>query len=205
MSAIDSVRGAYENLNDREKKLVTTLATVLVCVVVFLPLWLATSAISEVEEENAAIRAVLRDISRSSAELAEREAAREAAARRYDTKAPPLGSFLEAKARDAGYERPLEVTDQPEKVAGGFTRRHVRANLPGVGLRSAIDMLVEVENSPYPVAIERLSIEHFQAGDRYNVEVGLFAFDRESSGGDDDDDRGGTGRRPSGRAGPPSP
>src|SRR5690606_25850904 len=121
-------------LNDRERKLVTVLGVVLVALFVFLPVWLLTSSIGDVQEENEQIRQALRDISRHGGQLAEWEQERAAAERRYETPAPPLGSFLEAKAREAGYDRPLEVTDQPEKVSGGFTRRNTRVSLPGVGL-----------------------------------------------------------------------
>lgn len=207
LGVFDSVRSALDNLNDRERKLVGLLGAVAAAMIVFLPLWFTASAISDVEDENGEIRGVLRDITLARAELSERRAQREAAERRYDAPAPPLGSFLEAKAQEAGYDRPLEVTDQPEKVANGFTRRHVRASLPGVGLRMVIDMMTEVENSPFPVAIERLQIEHFQAGDRYNVEVGVIAFDRNArrGRGDADDDDSAMMRRRGNKAGPPAP
>jgi hypothetical protein len=207
LGIFDSARSAFDNLNARERKLVGLLGAIAATMIIFLPLFMIASAISDIEDENTEIRSVLRDISRAETEIAALRAEREAAERRYDTPAPPLGSFLEAKSRGAGYDRPLEVTDQPERVAGGYTRRHVRASLPGVGLRTAIDMLAEMKNSPYPVAVELLQIEHFQAGDRYNVEVGVIAFDRATqrrSGDDDDDDASSMSAREN-RAGPPAP
>lgn len=206
LGVFDSVRSAFDNLNARERKLVGLLGAIAGAVIVFLPLFMIASAISDIEDENTEIRSVLRDIARAETQLAALRAEREAAERRYDTPAPPLGSFLEAKSREAGYDRPLEVTEQPERVEGGYTRRHVRASLPGVGLRTAVDMLTEVRNSPYPVAVELLQIEHFQAGDRYNVEVGVIAFDRASRGRSSDDDDDEPSMSPRGnRAGPPAP
>ncbi len=207
LSIFDSLRSAFDNLNDRERKLVGVLGAVLGALLVFLPIFLSASAIADVEDENAEIREILRSISNNRAEIAEQRAQREAAERRYDNPAPPLGSFLEAKAREAGYDRPLEVTDQPERVANGFTRRHVRADLPGVDLRTVVNMMTEIENSPYPVAIELVQIEHFQAGDRYNVEVGVIAFDKErrGRGDDDDDDDDSAMMRRGNKAGPPAP
>lgn len=203
MALLDGARAAYENLNERERKLVALLGAVSVALVVFLPVWLLTSSISDIRAENEAIREALRDIAQHGSELAEWEQQRAAAERRYDTKAPPLGSFLEAKAREAGYDRPLEVTDQPERVEGDFTRRNTRASLPGVGLREAIEMMTAVKNSAYPVAIERLHIEHYQAGDRYNVQLGVITFDRnEPRGGGDEEER---PARRSKRPGPPAP
>jgi len=201
---LDGARAAFENLNERERKLVLALGAVVVVLVVFLPIWLLTSSIGDISRENEEIRETLREISRQGGELAEREAERAAAEARYDNPAPPLGSFLEAKAREAGYDRPLEVTDQPEKVSGGFTRRNTRVSLPGVDLRTAIDMMTEVENGRYPVAIDQLRIEHYQTGDRYNVQMGVIAFDRNDRGGGDDGEQAPTKRR-GGRPGPPAP
>lgn len=199
-------RAAFENLNDRERKLVTLLGGVLAVLIVFLPVWLLTSSIGAIEEENEQIRGALRDISDHGTQLAARDEQRQAAERRYDNPAPPLGSFLEAKAREAGYDRPLEVTDQPEKVEGEFTRRNTRASLPGVDLRTAIGVMTAVKNSPYPVAIEKLQLEHYQAGDRYNVQLGVVAFDRNGGrrGGDSEGNAAPTKRR-GGRPGPPPP
>lgn len=206
LRALDGARAAFENLNERERKLVLVLGIVLVVLVVFLPLYLLTSSVSDIEEENEQIREALREISQHGGELAEWDAQRQAAERRYRNPAPPLGSFLEAKAREAGYDRPLEVTDQPEKVEGGFTRRNTRASLPNVDLRTAIDMMTAIENSPYPVAIERLHVEHFQTGDRYNIQLGVVAFDKERPAGaaaaEDEEE---TERRPGSPPGPPPP
>lgn len=199
-------RAAFENLNDRERKLVTLLGGVLAVLIVFLPVWLLTSSIGAIEDENEQIRGALRDISDHGAQLAARDEQRQAAERRYDNPAPPLGSFLEAKAREAGYDRPLEVTDQPEKVEGAFTRRNTRASLPGVDLRTAVGVMTAIKNSPYPVAIEKLQLEHYQAGDRYNVQLGVVAFDRNDGrrGGDSEGNAAPTKRR-GGRPGPPPP
>jgi hypothetical protein len=84
-------------------------------------------------------------------------------------------------------------------------RRHVRAELPGVGLKTAIDMITAVENSRYPLAVESLRIEHFGTGDRYNVQLGVITFDRKAEEADEeneDEDREPPTRQ-DGRAGPP--
>jgi hypothetical protein len=210
LSPFDGLRTAFENLNDREKKLVGALGVVLGVLLVLLPVYLSSQAIGSIEDENEEIREVLRDISRARGDLAQRQAEREAAERRYDTPAPPLGSFLEAKARDSGYSNPLQVTDEPDDVGETFTRRHVRASLPGVGLGTAIHMMTEIENSPYPVAIELIQVDHTVIGqDRFNVQVGVFAFDRNqprSGRAESDDDDGGERRtKRGGMVGPPAP
>ncbi len=197
----ESARRAYENLNERERLLVTALAGVLAMLLVGVPFYLLTTSISNLEDENQEVRTVLRELGQARGRLEGREAAREASARRYRTPAPPLGSFLEAKA--GLQELTLrEVTDQPEKVVGEFRRRELRATLPNVGLRAVIRMLTDIENSPFPVSVSRLHFEHFRSGDRYNVKVGLIAYQTE---GATEDTASSTRPREGHRAGPPSP
>jgi len=197
----ESARRAYENLNERERLLVTALAGVLAVLLVGVPFYLLTSSISNLEDENQEVRTVLRELGQARGRLEGREAAREASVRRYRTPAPPLGSFLEAKA--GLQELTLrEVTDQPEKVVGEFRRRELRATLPNVGLRAVIRMLTDIENSPFPVAVSRLHFEHFRSGDRYNVKVGLIAYQTEGATADAASP---TRPRAGHRAGPPSP
>jgi hypothetical protein len=71
-----------------------------------------------------------------------------------------------------------EVTDQPEKELGEYRRRHVRVTLPNVGLAEVVRMMAAIANSPYPVAIERIHIDHFRTGNQFNVQLGVVAFDR---------------------------
>ncbi len=199
MAILDPITNWFAERNERERQLLIVMAVVAALIVLVLPLYLMGSAISDIEDENTEIAAVLREIGNSRASLAQREAESEAARSRYANPAPPLGSFVEARAGEQ--ELTLrEVTDQPEKVIGEFTRRHVRATIPNVGLRPTILMLADIENSPYPVALEKIKIEHFRAGDRYNVQLGLIAYDS------NDETEAPAGEGPGeGRAGPRRP
>ncbi|MBX3251487.1 MAG: type II secretion system protein M [Myxococcales bacterium] len=174
---LDRLRASIDGLNERERRLLAVLGVVFALIVIVLPLYLVTSSISEIEAENRAISTVLRDIGRARGTLAQRQAEREAAQARYREAAPPLGSFLEARASEQQLSL-REVTDQPEKIVGDFRRRNARATLPGVELRKAIKMLTAIENSRHPVAVERIQIEHFRGGeDSYNVQIGVIAYD----------------------------
>ncbi|MFW6067513.1 MAG: type II secretion system protein GspM [Myxococcota bacterium] len=180
--AIDNAQQAYQNLNDREQKLVAVLGAVLVGLIVLLPLFLMNSAISDLEQENRAIAEVLRDIDRARPTLRQREAERQAAMRLYDNEAPPLGSFLEKQAKEHGITV-REVNDQPEKDLGDYRRRHVRVTLPNVGLAEVVKMMASIENSGLPVALERVHVDHFRTGNRYNVQLGVMAYDRKDGAG----------------------
>jgi hypothetical protein len=205
VAALDSIRAQIATLNERERKMLTVLGVVFAAILVFLPLYLISSSISDIERENEEISDILQDIQQSRGELAQREAEREAAMARYATPAPPLGSFLEQQAGEQDL-RLREVTDQPEQVFGEFRRRAVRASMPNVELRPVIIMLREIENSRFPVAIHRLQVENYRRGDNYNVELSVLAYDRATPAAEEGEE--GDDERPSksrGRAGPPPP
>jgi type II secretory pathway component PulM len=197
---LDTLRAAWAGLNEREKRLVGLLGATLVSLVVFGIFYLSQSAVAEIEEDNARLEQALAAIGRARTRLAALSAERESAERRFSTKAPALGSFVEATARQQSITVG-EVVDQPEETIGRYTRRAVRVRLQNVALRPAIDLLAAIENSPYPVALERVLVEHYQPGDQYNVQIGVAAYDRQGN-------YGGSARTPrpppAGAAGPPA-
>ncbi len=194
----------WAGFNDREKKLVGLMLVIFAVIVVVLPMYLLGTSIASLERENDDISAIVRDIERAAPQLAEREALRRASEARYDVQAPALSSLLEAQSRDQSMTISA-VTNQPEVQEGSFRRRHVRASFPGTGLRAAVKLMSSLEASPYPIALERIHIDHFAPGeDRYNVELGVITYDRQ---GASDADAGVRPARPQpeGRAGPPTP
>ena len=203
MAGLDSIRQQLSELNERERKLLTILGAVFVAILVILPLYLISASISDIETENEAIADVLADIQDARTELAQRDAEREAAMARYRTPTPPLGSFVENEANQQEL-RLREVTDQPERVFGEFRRRAVRASMPNVELRPVIKMITSIENSRYPVAVNRLQIENYRRGNNYNVELGVLTFDRSVPEADDEANAERHSKQRD-RAGPPSP
>jgi hypothetical protein len=196
---IEALRAQWEGLTDREKTLVRVLGIVMVSMIVLLPVYLLSSAIGDLEDHNEELASVLAEIGRAEDRLAQREAEREAAEARYSQRAPELGTFLEGRSS----ERQMtiaSVTSQPEVQEGQFRRRHVRASFPGANLRQVVRLMADVESAPYPIAIERIHIDHHQEGDHYNLELGVITYDRSRA----ETPRATTAAAP-GRAGPPPP
>lgn len=178
---IAPLRPTWESFNEREKKMVSALGATLLFLLVGSVVYYATSSVSDLQTENEEIQAVLDQIGREGPRLRARAEERRLAERRYSTRAPALGGFLEATAHSNGLTL-REVTDQPDEVANGFKKRSVRLQLPGVQLRPAVDFMAAIENSVYPVAIESIEVEHFQAGtDAFNVKMGVLAYDRQGA------------------------
>ena len=169
----------WENLTARERRLLGALGAVAGLIFAFLPVYLLSSSIAELEEENAEITAALRQISGSRPQLIAQRANQLAAEARYARRAPALGSFLEAKAGEQENLSLSDVQHEPERERGGFRIRHTRARIQqDAGLRSLILFLAAIENSRYPIAIERIHVDHPSAGDSYRAQVGVLAFDR---------------------------
>ena len=182
--AIDNVRSWTNSLSDRERRLLGAMAVVFVALVVVLPMYVGISSISDIETENEEIAQVLQDIHRSEPRLRRQKAERKAVENLYNRKAPSLGGFLEERAQQYGVTG-LGITDQPKLDMGGYSRRSVRVNLPVVELRPLIEMLADIENSSYPVSIERIQMTGGRMRTGYTVKLAVNAYDRIGAGAAD--------------------
>jgi hypothetical protein len=177
--ALDNVRNWADALSDRERRLLGGMAAVFVTIVVLLPMVVAISNISDIETENAEIAQVLQDIRRSEPRLRQEKAERLDVERLYNRKAPSLGGFLEERAQQYGVTG-LGITDQPKLDIGDYSRRSVRVSLPVVELRPLIEMLADIENSSYPISIERIQMTGGRMRTGYTVKLAVNAYDREA-------------------------
>ena len=177
--ALDNVRNWADALSDRERRLLSIMAVVFAAIIVVLPMYVAISSISDIETENAEITQVLQDIRRSEPRLQQQKADRRAVERLYTRKAPSLGGFLEERAQQYGVTG-LGITDQPNLDIGAYSRRSVRVSLPVVELRPLIEMLADIENSSYPVSIERIQMTGGRMRTGYTVKLAVNAYDREA-------------------------
>ncbi len=177
--ALDNVRSWADALSGRERRLITIMAIVFTAILIVLPMYVAIASISDIETENDEIGLVLQDIRRSEPRLRQQKADRDAVEKLYGRTAPSLGGFLEERAQQYGVTG-LGITDQPNLDMGEYSRRSVRVSLPVVELRPLIEMLADIENSSYPVAIERIQMTGGRMRTGYTVKLGVNAYDRET-------------------------
>jgi type II secretory pathway component PulM len=173
----DSVRQSWDNLSERERRLLSAMGAVLAAVIMFVAVWTTTSALSEVQEERDAIRLVLADIDRSAELLAKRDAERKANEARFRNKAPALAAYVESRAKDEGIEA-RSSAEEAEKTISGYRRQAVRVSFSNVSLRPIMHLLTGIAEESSPLAVERLLIEHYAAGDSYKVDLGLASYER---------------------------
>lgn len=176
--ALDDVRRWADSLSNRERRLLGLMGVVFALLVIVVPIYAAVSAISDVESENQEIVRLLQDIHRSEPRLLQQKAERRAVQRLYSRKTPSLGGFLEERAQQYGITG-LSITDQPKLDMGGYSRRSVRVSLPMVEVRPLIEMLADIENSSYPVAIEQIQMIGGRMRTGYTVKLAINAYDRE--------------------------
>lgn len=174
---IDRLRGIWDGLNEREKGMVTVLGVIAAACLLALPLFLTARKNAEIADDNVQLRAALELIGGRRAQLVQLAEARKAASQRYARHTPPLGTFLEGKAKEQKLTI-REITDQPEKVSGNYKRRSVRASISDVGLTGLVELLDGIVRSEYPVAVDQVQIEHYQPGDSYRFKLGVLTFDR---------------------------
>ncbi len=177
--ALDNLRSWSDSLSDRERRLLGLMAVVFALLLIVLPMYAGVSSIADIETENAEIVQVLRDMERSEPRLRQQKADRKAIDDLYRRKAPTLGGFLEERAQQYGVTG-LGITDQPKLDMGDYSRRSVRVSLPVVELRPLIEMLADIENSTYPIAIERIQMTGGRMRTGYTVKLAVNAYDRES-------------------------
>ena len=176
----ESISSAWNNLSEREQRLLGILGGVFATMLAALVVFLSASALEEIEAERDDLRSVLMEIEAARALLDQRAQKQREANARYRREAPALGSYMEEKAKEEGMEA-RKIVDQPEQQMGIYRRRHVRLNFSNIGLRPLMRMLSEVLQPSMPIAIEQLEIQHrYGGGDTYNVNLGVVAFDRES-------------------------
>lgn len=179
-NTLNKLRFTWENFTEREKWISASLGVILVVFLFTFPLFLMIRTNATLQEDNQALQRLLENIvsQRDRLELATRE--KRLADRRYEQKTPPLGGFLETLAKDQGLTI-HEVTDQPEKAFGKFVRRSVQISISNIALTPLINLLSAIETSRYPVAIDQIQVDHYRAGDSYNIRLGVVTYDKEGA------------------------
>ena len=111
-SLLDRMRGSWDALNERERRLFAGLGALFLAFMLGFPLFLTMRQNAEYEEHNAQLRSVLQLLSDERPKLQQLAEARRSSSARYLNKTPPLGSYLEGEASKHGLTI-SQVTDQP--------------------------------------------------------------------------------------------
>ncbi len=175
-----SLRERFEQLEERERKLLMIFLGVLSTMVVFLlPLALAMSVGAQ-EDDNERIRDIIRQIEDERATLNRRQADIQRVERRYMRPAPALAGFLAQIADQVGVEIP-ETQDRSTVPHGKtFKERVTKIRLRKVGMLQLSNFMDKIESSGYAVSISKLNIrKRGTKADEFDAEMEISAFDQE--------------------------
>lgn len=174
-----TLRERFDKLEPRERKLLTVLLGMFgVIAFLLIPVGIF-SLVSGKRTENDEVRELINEIHSARAQVSERKARHDALIARYAKPAPPLGGFIEEKAKEAGLPSP-ESQDRPEIPHGKrYTERLTVVKMHKVGMLGVAKTLEKIETSGHPVSVTRLNIKpRANEPDSYEVELGVSAYDR---------------------------
>lgn len=175
-----SLKERFEQLEEREKKLLLLLSGIFSVMFVILGPLLMQMSIWEKEERNQAYREMIELIAdeRSVLERQRTETSRIDA--RYARKAPALATLLAELADQTGVNIP-ETQDRSVVPHGKtFKERQTRVRLNKIGLLALSTFLEKIAQSNYALSVSRLDIQKRSSkDDEYDAEIDVSAFDRE--------------------------
>lgn len=176
-----NLRDRFEQLEDREKKLLLIFGGVLLVMLAFIIPIYALMSVSDKRAENERIIEIMREIKDERVTLSRRKAETKRVDSRYARKAPALASFLAQAADQVGVDIP-ETQDRSTVPAGKtFKERSTKIRLRSVGMLDLSNFLEKIESSGYPLSISKLNIKKRTKPDEYDVEMDVSAFDRDES------------------------
>lgn len=173
-----AIAGFWSRTSPRERLLLGGLVIAVVVFILFVAISQVSASLSELEDQNFENAEALRFIERNADKLRESQRDEAARERRFSRKAPALQGWLEGIATKRSLEIP-EAQDKPEVNLGkNFTERSVEIRLRKIGLRPLTEFMVDVENSPYPVAVTKLHVRRrVGESDQFDVEMTVSAYD----------------------------
>lgn len=170
----------FEQLEEREKKLLMVFLGVLGVMVTLLLPFALTLSVSAQDSENERIREIIQQIEDERLTLSQRRADGKRVERRYARKAPALASFLAQTADRVGVEIP-ETQDRSTVPHGKtFKERVTKIRLRKVGMLELSNFMAAIQDSGYAISISKLNIrKRGTRPDEFDAEMEVSAFDRE--------------------------
>jgi hypothetical protein len=172
--------GEWERLSPRWKRWVTVFGAVLATAVVAVFVIFKLSDISDLEEDNAAIRDALSAISKHRDEYLDAKARNSVQEARIGDAPPQLAGDLEAAARAENIQI-AESSERPTVPAGRRYLEHdTDLKIREADLQSLTNFLKRVETGPRLIFFTRLALKHPYAADpgKLDVEATATAFEK---------------------------
>ena len=171
--------GPILEMSARERRVVGALGAVGALVLLLAVPFGLEAIVRSSASDNEELRQALADVQDARGRVRERQAKKDAIVLRYAKKAPSLAGYLEPGAR----QQKLEVTDSTPLPDVPHGKRYVEhgtnIHLKKTGMLAFAKFLEFIEESGYPVAVNRLNIRKRSGeNDSYDIEIGVSSYDR---------------------------
>jgi type II secretory pathway component PulM len=155
---INDLRGRWERLSDRERRMVGGLGLAVVAVVVLGIGVSIANGLSDLEDTNADMRTALHDIESQRDAFLHAKAKTAQLEVRIGHGQVQLQGFLETAAKDAGVEIAETSERQPAAAGKKYTERAVDLRLRKVGIDALAKFLRKIETGPNLVVVTALDV-----------------------------------------------
>jgi type II secretory pathway component PulM len=173
------VAAEWERLAPRERRLFAALAAALLGTATIVGTYLLFSSVSDLQDDNAAMRDALTAIAKHRDEFLEAKARSAAQEARIGNDPPQLTADIEAAAREENIQI-AESSERPTSPAGRrYVEHDVDIKVREVDLQSLTKFLRRLETGPRLIFFTRLSIKRrFSEAEKLDVEATATAFER---------------------------
>ncbi len=155
---LQNLRDRWERLSSRERALVSAMGATFVLMLTLIVGFFITDGLSTFEEHNADMRQALRDLdTHRQSYLAAKGKLQQLEARIGRTPVQ-LGGYLEAAAKESGFEIPESSERQPTPAGKQYVERSVELRLRSVKLEALGKFLKQIETGPSLVVVTALNI-----------------------------------------------
>ena len=171
--------GEWERYSPKQRRTLVILVGAGLAVATLFVFWLVFSSISDLEDDNAAIREALKAIATNKDVYLEAKARSDAQAARIGTEPPQLTGDIEAAAHEEQIDI-AESSERPTTPAGKHYVEHdVDIKIHEVGLQPLTKFMRRLETGPRLIFFTRLSIKRrFSDAEKLEVEATATAFER---------------------------
>jgi hypothetical protein len=171
--------GEWERLAPKQRRTLAILVGTALGVVTIFVFWFVFSSISELEEDNAAIRDALSAMAKNRDIYLDAKARSEKDAARIGTEPPQLTGDIEAAAKEEQIEI-AESSERPPTPAGKrYVEHDVDIKIHEVGLQALTKFMRRLETGPRLIFFTRLSIKRrFSDAEKLEVEATATALER---------------------------
>jgi len=178
--AFEALKGKWERLSVRERRLVLLCALTFVgCVLGFLGLNV-TGELQALGEKNAETRSALRALAESREEILQSRGSQASITTRIGDEAPRLASYLESVANEIGIQIP-ETVERPTTTKGKFQEKSVEVKLRGLTIEQLAEFLKKIETKSPIVVTQRVYVKRSsfgQDGKLDSVEITVGTYER---------------------------